>query len=181
MTRCGSFPITAGNTPADRGLLAWAYDPLAAVNNQVLVSAGLYLIKVPVRVPALVTRIYIGVATAGSGLTAGQCYAGLYDAAGNRLGVTADQASAWASNGVKAMDLTAPVSVPAGNYWVALLSNGATGPAVARSVGTAIGNVGLTAGNYQAASYGSGLTAIPTSIPMGSATASSTALWAALA
>lgn len=174
--------------PVDHGLIAWSYDVAEAVNTATnAVSSGvLSLIKIRTTVPRTISSLVIYISTAGAGLTAGQCFGGLYNAAGTLIATTADQATAWVSTGTKTMTLTAVSGqsltlLPPGNYYIALLAVGTTMPTLIRASGQPALNIGLTAGAYRYCTYGSGLTALPTTLTMASQISGSIATWAAVA
>ncbi len=151
--------------PEDHGLIGWSV-PIDYATQVSLLSveagAGTLRLSLMRRLPAAtITNLHIVVTTAGSGLTAGQCFAALYSRAGTRLGVTADQSTDWASVGVKTMPLTAPVAVPAGDYYVGLWYNGTTAPTVLRSNQGGVGvqaTIGQVAGNFNTSRADTGLT-----------------------
>src|SRR5216683_1741048 len=120
----GAFPSW---TPADSGLLAWSHDPVADQGGQALVTAGtLNVAAVKLAAAASVTNIILRLTTAGATLTAGQCFAALYQgAAGVLLGVTADQSAAWVgATGVLTMPISGgPVAAAAGLLRVAMWFN----------------------------------------------------------
>lgn len=114
--------------PSDHGWISWNYDAALQNTFNIALTAGdIYLALLPIRKTCTITNVIVGV-VAGSGLTSGQNFAGLYDSSGNLLSATADQTTNWASTGIKAMALTAPQSVTPGLYYVALLANGTTKP-----------------------------------------------------
>lgn len=172
--------------PKDHGLIAWSA-PLDYARDTSLLSveagAGNLRLSMVRRVPAAtVTNLHVAVVTAGATLTSGQCFAALYSRAGALLGVTATQHTAWQSTGIKTMALTAPVAVPAGDYYVGLWYNGTTAPALARSgLGAVSGQAtfGQVSGNFTAANADSGLT---TTAPatLGTQSASLLHWWVAL-
>lgn len=168
-------------SPSNVGMKAWTFDP-ANVSGQSPVTAGaLNLSMVYLPDPALITNVVLIVGSAGVTLTASQCFAALYSGAGNLVDVTADQSTAWASTGVKAMALAAgPVSLAAGYYYVGLFSNGSTQPSFSRVLTAAfVANAGTAAPNLRFATANTGLTtAMPATL--GAQTASGTAYWAAL-
>lgn len=166
--------------PWDHNLLAWSYDPVGAINNSVVTGGVLYLIKVRMGPAATITNVIVQVAIAGTTLTADQNFAALYDSAGTRVGVTADQTTAWGSTGTKTMALTTPYVAAAGTYYVGLLANGTTPPQFARSSGFSLINVGLSAGSYRYSTSGTAQTATPASVTLASAAAASISYWAAL-
>lgn len=172
-----------GARPADQNLKAWAYDPATSLTAQVLTTGLLEMVKLPIRTATTITNIIAAVSTAGSGLTASQNWAGLYNASGTLLSQTADQTTAWASTGVKTMTLAAPQAVAAGNYFVAFVSNGTTPPQMPRgsslNIGADILNVGLTASTARYATAGT-VTALPASVTMASRTLAARAWWVAV-
>jgi hypothetical protein len=179
--------LPSGTTPMlpeDHGLIAWSVpiDYAAASSLMSAIGAGvLHLTRIR-RVPAAtITNLHSHVAVAGATLTAGQCFAALYTAAGTLLGVTASQHTAWQSVGSKTMALTAPVAVPAGDYYVGLWYNGTTAPTMIRSgSGTGGSNtVGQVSGSFNSSSADTGLT---TTAPatLGAQTAAAIRYWVAL-
>lgn len=166
---------------SDHGLITWAFDPSTAQQTSTpLATAGLlYVVKLHVPAAQPVTNIVASVLTAGVGLTAGQCFATLYQF-GAKLGITADQAAAWASTGNKTMPIAGgPVNVAAGDVYVTFHFNGTTGPAFSRGAGIAFVNIGL---NTTVARYGTADTTITTTPPatLGTVSSLSIAYWAAL-
>lgn len=175
---------TTGAT--DHNLITWSWDPATNLASSTLTSGTVFMSKMWVREPATITNLVFGVATLGTGLTAGQNFAGLYNAAGTRLGVTADQTATWGAGAIGAQDIPiagGPVAVPAGAYYLALLSVGGTTPAFARGSSAASGgstvNVRLTAATARFAVGPAGQTSLPASITMASRTADQRALWTA--
>ncbi len=169
-------------TPADHGLITWTADPAnLRSGGDATVSGTIYLAKVKILEAVTVTNILVGVVGTPAGLTAGQCFAGLYSAAGTRLGVTADQATAWATTGAKTMALTAPVAVTPGFYYVALLAVGTTPPQfIGGAGGSSITNVGLATAASRFLTGPTAQTSLPASITLSSGTANIGARWAAL-
>lgn len=169
---------------ADRGYLAENYPFHIGINNTVLPTAGLLqLSKIRLPVGASVTNVILSVITAGGTLTAGQCFAALYTGAGVRVGVTADQAVAWASAGVKAMALASgPFACAAGDYYVAAWFNGTTGPALMRSSGQGSGfiNNGFATPNFLWATADTGLTTTAPANLATPQTGTGSAYWCAL-
>jgi hypothetical protein len=167
---------------SDRGYLAWSLPPSALSGGTALATAGtLYLTRIR-RVPAgTVSNLVVLLSAAGVTLTAGQCFAALFDASGTWLRSTADQATAWASPGFKTMALTAPVTHTGGDLYAGLWFNGTTGPSIYRSSDTssAMNNAGLSSPNLETATADTGLT---TTAPasFGAQTASSFHNWVAV-
>ena len=169
--------------PSDQGLVTWTMDVMVATANSILPAQGtLYLVRVHVPVAATVRNILAAITNAGSGLRAGQCFAGLWHASGGaRVGVTADQSTGWATTGVKTMALTSAVNLTAGDYYIGLYANGTTLPHFARGnnqIGGAFANAGMTS-NFRVATANTGLTTTPPAT-LGTLTSSNTAWWLAL-
>jgi hypothetical protein len=154
---------------SDRGYLAWSLPPSALSGGTALATAGtLYLTRIR-RVPAgTVSNLVVLLSAAGVTLTAGQCFAALFDASGPWLRSTADQA-------------TAPVTHTGGDLYAGLWFNGTTGPSIYRSSDTssAMNNAGLSSPNLETATADTGLT---TTAPasFGAQTASSFHNWVAV-
>lgn len=123
----------SGIAPSDFGWGGWSHDLAACFNaGVVLPVAGLvYLVALPIHGIQTITNLIISVGTAGSGLTSGQNFAGLYQN-GAFLAATADQSTNWASTGAKVMALSTPQSVNSSNGVVygAFFANGTTRPAL---------------------------------------------------
>ncbi len=170
---------------SDLGFIAWNFDPGVGLVGQSAFTAGtVHMMRIDLKGQATVTNIIMGIQTAGVALTADQCFAGIYDASGTRLGITADMSTQWLSVGVQTMPLTSPLALAAGTYYVAVVSNGTTQPSMARSAGaTTVGpimNAGLTVSNARWANDGTSQTSLPTSITMSSRTYGATGWWVAL-
>lgn len=171
--------------PADHNLVGWTFDPIGVQAGTILGVAGVSHV---VRIRAMstsVTNILLHLTAGGTALTAGQCFASLHTDAGALLASTADQATAWASGGMKTMALTGgPVAVTRGAWYkVRWWFNGTTGPTISRGVNssTAILNVGLAAASSRYATADTGLTTAalaPTTI--GTLTGGSTGWWVGL-
>ena len=182
-----SYPLTTVNdssfTPADHNLIAWTSDPATLRSTSNTITSGtVYLHKVKiVNRSTVVSNIHIGIETAGSGLTAGQCFVGLYDSSGTRLAVSADQASNWTSTGGKTIALTSPQTLAVGYYYIAILAVGTTPPLFSMGAGGAMSvSPGLTTANARFLTGPSSQTSLPSSITLGSQTPNTRAHWAAL-
>ncbi|MDX5569242.1 hypothetical protein PYK79_46420 [Streptomyces sp. ID05-04B] len=184
----GALSLAAyGNmwTPTDHGLTAWSFDPATCGASGTALSAGfIYLIELVLRQAATINRVHAVIGTAGSGLTSGQCLAALYDSSGNRVGITADQSTAWTSVGGKSMNLTAPYSAAAGRYYVAMLFNGTTSPnfSSGSTHGNTFtpGNANLAAGSYRFCRSASGQTSLPSTVTLSGYTPDANNLWSAV-
>jgi hypothetical protein len=190
----GSYPNPSLNnsaipgwTAADQGFIAQNYDGPAATSggSQVLATAGtLYVQAVKLTAAALITNIITELVTNGGTLTAGQCFAALYQGAGGALiGQTADQAAAWGAGAAKQLTMPlagGPFAVAAGVVYVAWWFNGTTGPAFFRTSGIqSLMNAGLAAAasRWGTADTGKTTTAPPT---LGVISPASTSYWVAL-
>jgi hypothetical protein len=180
-----NLPAPSGNnaSPQDQNLLAWSYDPVMQTGNSTPPAGVLTLIKVPVYRACAVTNILLEVAAAGSGLTSGENWAGLYTADGALIGQTADQSSEWESSGLNTAALAGgPYYLSQGWVYVAILTNGTTSPAFGRATvrGSGAVNAGLTVATARHAVNSSAQKTLPSSITMSGNAFSATAYWAAL-
>jgi hypothetical protein len=180
-----NLPAPSGNnaSPQDQNLLAWSYDPVMQTGSSIPAVGVLTLIKVPVYRACAVTNILLEVAAAGSGLTGGENWAGLYTADGALIGQTADQSSEWESFGLNTAALAGgPYYLSQGWVYVAFLTNGTTSPAFGRATvqGSGAVNAGLTVATARHAVNSSAQKTLPSSITMSGNAFSATAYWAAL-
>lgn len=174
---------------SDHGYQAWTGEPLIGQAGTVVPTAGLsHIIRLRTGESAsLATNLHIHVTVGGSVLTAGQCFATLHNDAGvilSATAVTADQATAWASGGMKTMALAGTqVLTPATWYKIRLWFNGTTGPTLTRAINssTAITNAGLSAPNFRFSSADSGLTTAALAPgTIGTMTGTATGWWVAI-
>ncbi len=125
----------------DFSLLAFNFEPhiAGATSTPLAVAGTVYGSRLYLPKAALVTNIEMSIITAGVTLTSGQCFAGLFNAAGTLLSATANQSVAWTTTGPKTMALSAAQSCAVGYYDVCFFFNGTTGPAFHRvgAIGTA--------------------------------------------
>jgi hypothetical protein len=168
--------------PADHGYLAWALDPGSLVNQTTQTAGVLYGTRLEIRRTLTVTNVVLFCSTAGSTLTSGQNLVGLYNSSGTRIGVSADQTTAWGTSGVKTAALASgPFALSAGYVWVVLVTNGTTPPQFGTGSLFSVGaNAGLTAAGTRFASQGTSQTSLPASITPGSWLQNANAPWAAL-
>jgi hypothetical protein len=179
----GRFP-----SAAQLGIAAQNYPSFLALGGSAAATSGLvYVMRVPLRGGAVpITNILAGIQTAGGTLTAGQCFAGLYDNTGAKLGGTTDQSASWVSTGVKTMAISGgPVTTSAPFVYVVLLANGTTPPAWARAGGGALvsslTSLSAAGANMPFATNGSGATALPASLSyVSNTTTSSQPIWVGL-
>lgn len=166
--------------PSDQNLKAWSYDPGLQTSSTTLTSGLVYLIRMPLAQPQWITNILIEVMAAGTGLTSGQNFVGLYSSGGTLIATSADQTSAWGSTGLKSAALTgAPYYEQGGFVYAAVLSTGTTPITVGRATvqGSATVNAGLTAAASRYATGPSGQTSLPGAITMSTLTPIATAIW----
>ena len=138
-TWVASAPAGGGGSSVDpalafHGLKAWTMPIKSATYTSGPLSSG-YFYSFAFYMPAAdnVTAIYLYMASGGSGLVAGQNFCAIYNPADNsRLAVTADQSTAWTSEGVKKMTIPS-TALAVGWYDVALICNATTRPSFART------------------------------------------------
>lgn len=170
-------------TPADQGLRAWSFDMSTLATGGVMPTTGtLTLARLHVPTTGAITNILMYVTTAGSGLTSGQCFAGLWTAAGVKVDVTADQSAAWASSGVKTMALAGgPYTPTIADYYIGFWAVGTTPPAFLRGLQSVVVNVGSAAPNFRFCTANASLTnAASAPSTLGTQTAFGAAIWVAL-
>lgn len=159
----------SGIGPSDFGWGGWSHDIAACFNTPVaLPVAGLvYLVALPIHGIQTITNLIINVGTAGSGLTSGQNFAGLYQN-GAFLAATADQSTNWASTGAKVMALSTPQLVNSANgvVYAAFFANGTTRPALYEAaIGSAAWQAIAASGVFKRWTYDSTNTGRTTSFP----------------
>ena len=169
---------------ADHGFISWSIDPSQAANSTSL-TADITMMRVNVRQPRLISNVAAFVVTAGTGLTAGACWAGLYNSAGALAGQTADQATVWQTEGAKVMPLAAAVNATPGAYYVAFLATGTTLPTLAREGQQTGGtdtliNIGLSAATARTATAARTGDTLPASIDMTTRTMSKESFFVAV-
>lgn len=164
----------AGASPGAAGLnrmVGYTFDPTFATAGNAIGAAGvLFLSKVILLGGGSISKVWFHLTTAGTSLTSGQCFMVIYDAAGNLLGQTPDMsAQLGGATGQMSVALTAAtVSLAAGaEVNVGILWNGTgTAPALRGMNGTGFANIGISAAiDSRNATAGTGLTAVPSSMP----------------
>jgi Collagen triple helix repeat (20 copies) len=152
----------------DYNYLAWTFDQFGSVTSGVSTSGSTYAQRVNLRIPVRVTGVCIYINVAGSGLTAGQCFVGLYSATNRQLiASSADQSAAWlTAGGVNAPLLGGPYDLPAGPYYIAHLGNGTTLPNQIRASSNYLASaMFLTTATARAGAYSTPSTTLPASLP----------------
>lgn len=177
----------AGQWSAGRyGFLGWSTN-IDGVRNSGIPSNGI-LNGVRVRLSALtpISTIVVHVQVAGSNLTAGQNFAGIYSTAGALLGQTADMTTVWNTTGVKDMPLTASVTPPGNEIYVVVLARSSTSanPQIAQSSNSSPGvllNYGMTVTNLRCFQNASGsYTTLPATLPTLQGYSNMALYWAAV-
>jgi hypothetical protein len=171
-----------GQLAVDQDFITWQFDPATNMVGTALTSGTVNMSKLWIRQAATITNVCVALSSTGVGLVAGQNFGGLYDAAGTRLGVTADQTVAWGTAGFKEMALTAPVPVTPGYYYVAVVCNAGTVPPFCRgsAITASVPNAKLTATNGRFTTGPTAQTSLPASITMASRTLTANTLWVAV-
>lgn len=162
--------------PAHNGLRAATFDLAHASSLLTLAGGFVWVARMWIPETITVTSFELGIAVAGSGLTAGQNFAGIYSSTGILIAKTADLSATWNSTGMKSPSLTAEtgqsLTIAGGpGVWIygAFLSNGSTQPSPlmlpAPSTASALNHKLTAATGYRGAFGGSGLTALPATLP----------------
>jgi hypothetical protein len=151
---------------------AWAADPavvtLSSAPSSSMAKGISFYSAAYLTAGTVISNVYINIATAGVGLS--NCYVGLFNAT-TRVAVSAAISTAWQTTGAVSNAFTASYTIPTtGIYYVAILfGNGSTtAPILSSTPGTAaLFNINTstssaTLGTSRMASFGSGLTALPT-------------------
>lgn len=177
-------PWLGGDFPTP--LLAMNFDPLYAATGSAITLTDVTLIRVNVRTAMSVTNVVAYITALGATLTSGENYAGLYNSAGTRIAVTADQTTNWETGGTTGevpMALAGgPYTLAPGFYWVALLANGTTAPSFLRMptpFSASSANLGQSVTGSRCATNGTG-TSLPSSITPSSNTNAGQIWWAGL-
>lgn len=166
---------------SDLGFKAWNYPPAVAAAATIMPTAGrLEVCKINLRRAESVTNIHMQLTTAGSTLTSGRNFIGLFQ---NKtlVGSSADMKATWeGATGLLTMALASgPFTVQAGDLYVGLFYTGTTAPTFARATATSIANGLLAAEVSQFGSADTGLTtALPTTL--GTISATTNAWWVGL-
>jgi hypothetical protein len=167
----------------DHGLIGWTQDPAGLnADGAVSTSGVVYLSKILVRQASTISNLVVTVQTAGSGLTAGQNWIGLYGPTGTKLqevGMDSD----FTSIGTKTKAIT-PTAVAAGHVYLAILTNGTTPPRFLYGNGTSASalNVNLlpSGGAPRFVDSGAGQTTLPASITLSGTATNASARWGAI-
>jgi hypothetical protein len=180
-----SLPSDGTRVPEDYALVAWNMDPSMMMSANSLVRGTIYLCRIKLRRPRRVSRILLGISRPASGTVAGENFVALVDAAGAIRGASAVGSldGKLATAGVVTQPLPAPCNVPAGDYYIAILVNAATPPAVMCGTGPSMACLNLGSAPAQAwwAVNGTAATALPASFSLaGNSSAGALPVWAAV-
>lgn len=179
-----SAQVRNGNwLPSDQGMVAWSYDPSEAANNQTLTSGTVVYVALPIREATSFTNIVVPISVAGATLTAGQNLVGLYNSAGTRVAVSADQAANWTTTGVKTVPMVgAPIALSPGMYFLAYLSVGTTPITILRESNITNANLinyNLTTATARVSEL-AGQTSLTSTVTLSSRTLSLLSTWAGI-
>lgn len=177
--------------PRDLGFQAWAFDPASTSGTraQYCIPGTVYLMGMNVQVPTTISSVVFHVAGYVGGTLSTATYAGLYDSAGARVGVT-DSLKETFRDGITAVcPLTKAFVAQPGTYWVALLVNGpaepAKGPGFAMGAGAGDRTASAAAMPGAFARYGrlpaTGQGSLPASFAPRTVVTDINAIWAAIA
>lgn len=155
--------------PDDYGMIAYTSAMEGLATNVQPASGGVRMRRIRLIQDATITNLHTIVTIAGITLTAGQSFLGLYNTSGTRVAVSADQSVPWTTTGFKTAALISPYAAAAGDYFVAVVTNGATTPALAveSALASFTANAGLSAGSSAFAMSGpAAQTSLPATINM---------------
>jgi hypothetical protein len=157
--------LVGGIMPEDNGLIAWSSNPSVTSSSQKLASGNLYLTLMYIP-KTVVSNISIWINTAGASLTTGENFIGIYDPVSTNLFATSvDATTAFETANDVTVPLSSPYQIPsAGLYYIGILSNGTTGPTLARGAAAPVPNIGNPSYPLAAISNTT-YTTLPTSIP----------------
>lgn len=165
-------PNVGVQNPTDQGFIAWSIDPSQATATVTPTSGSLYLVGLRVRTSVTTTTAWISQAAAGTLLTAGRNFLGLYNSSGTLVATSNDLSAAWAvANTLTAAAWTVPAALTPGLYWLAILAN-STGLTPAFRLGmnavstsfSSLANANLVAAADRMALNGTGLSTLPSTI-----------------
>lgn len=148
---------------SDRGFATWNYDPTTTGGGGIptLGTVTNSLFKWP---GGLLSKLFIATISPEIGGTAGQNLMGVVNQAGVLLGTSVDITTPLASSGLIEADLFIPLTLPAGEYYAAMLFNASSvGPNVKRLSSDVTTNViGIAPNNQFRGALGpAGQTSLP--------------------
>lgn len=169
--------------PGDLGFTQWNYDPigitiLTGINPA---SGTVRMVRLP-KLPqsATINSVSFFIGSAVITPTAGQCFAGVYNSSGVRLGQSADISGQLGTVGMITFNLTAPLNLPAGDYNAAIVINASGVPSLAACANahSAAVNGTLPASIARVTDGPTAQTSLPANITMSSRTPIGQATWA---
>lgn len=169
-------------TPSDLGLLAWPMDPMFCTSQSALTAGSVYLMRAKMSIDGAISKVGLGLrSTAPAGLT--NTFVGIYTQAGvtaTRIALSADISASV--NGVAASTLyslaAATPTLQAGTQVLIafLFGSATTAPTVYSGVSQSRSNDFIAAKqNNRQIQWSTGLTALPTTIDLSNASATSPA------
>lgn len=171
----------------DGPIIVWNYGPihitgLAGTNPA---SGTVRMVRMPRLVDTkTINSIGFFIGSAVVTPTVNQCFAGIYNSSGVRLGVTADISGQLGVTGMRWFALTAPTVVPAGDYYATILVNAAGVPSLATANAGALHvdavNMGAPAVVGFVTDGPTAQTSLPANITMASRTLSTHGTWAGM-
>jgi hypothetical protein len=156
---------------SDFGLLAESFDLMTASGSAAAVSQVVYLQRLTIHQPILISNVWCAIATAGSGPVAGENQAGLISCTtGKLLSSGLIPSASITATGPVSTALAVPQTVSS-NCWTAHVFNCTTPPALLRGIPFAfLANLNLPVSGYQTAVNGTSATTLPGTITASSNT-----------
>ncbi|HEU0266714.1 MAG TPA: hypothetical protein VFQ70_03730 [Candidatus Saccharimonadaceae bacterium] len=169
---------------SDQGYITWNADPALLSGTFTPTSGTIYVSGLFIRKPSIIAHVTTGVTgTVPAGVTSGQNFIGLYNAAGTRLAQTATDTSynSAGTYSVVSTSLSGGMLSP-GFYWIAWLMNATTMPSIIRIGGImgSLTNAGLYSTTARGATAGTAQTALPPTFSPSSLSLTSDIPWVAL-
>lgn len=163
-------PSVSDWSAADSGQIARTYDPAGCTVAVAPVSGTVFLMGIMVRTAATTAGVVMAQAGAGTLMTVGRNFLGLYDSTGTQVAVSPDLSVTWqTANQLVNPGWVTPAALTPGLYWIGLLANSTgvlptfrTTMSSSASWGLSV-NAGLTAATSRVTTNGSGATVLPPS------------------
>ncbi len=177
--------LNTGSLPNADAYNAWAFDPIGLTVGVPLPLGQLYVTRMILQCAVLIFDISYALTAPGIGLTPGACGLGIYNSTGTLVASATNPASDWTTVGQKLTSLSSFITLgtPEGpeHVFVAFLVNGTTSPSFLAAP-TGIGNA-LVRPNTKPdrfSLFGTGLTALPPTIPIFGMQQSNIGVWDAI-
>jgi hypothetical protein len=166
-----------------QGLIAETFPrSMNTAATALMIGGTVYLTAIPLFAGNVVTKIILGISNAGVAMTLSKV--GLYDKAGARLAVSADQGASWETALRKEISLSAPYTVTVSDaFYVALVAAGGTLPRIlggaAVSTAAALDLIGGSIGGTGVRPYAvmTGQTDLPATVTLAAPSAAPFAFW----